>query len=35
MEVQYVPADEILKVIHSVLNQPDDIKKDFSKYVTF
>ena len=35
MEIQYVSAEEILKVINNVLNQPDDIKKDFAKYVTF
>lgn len=35
MDVQYVPADEILKVIKNVLNQPPDVIKDFSKYVQF
>jgi tripartite-type tricarboxylate transporter receptor subunit TctC len=35
MEVQYVPPEEILKVINNVLNQPEDIQKDFAKYVSF
>ncbi len=35
MEVQYVPAEEILKVIINVLNQPEDVKKEFAKYVKF
>jgi len=35
MEVEYIPADEILKVIQNVLNQPEDIVKEFSKYVKF
>ena len=35
MEVDYIPAEEIMKVIQNVLNQPDDIVKEFSKYVKF
>jgi hypothetical protein len=35
MDVKYIPAEEILKVINNVLNQPEDIKKEFAKYVKF
>ena len=35
LEFDYVPADECLKVVNYVLNQPDDIVKEFSKYVRF
>lgn len=35
MDVQYVPAEEILNVIKNVLNQPEEIKKEFAKYVKF
>ena len=35
MDVQYVPATEIIKVINNVLNQPEEIKKEFAKYVKF
>ncbi len=35
MEVEYHSGEEILKVIQEVLNQPDDIVKEFAKYVKF
>jgi tripartite-type tricarboxylate transporter receptor subunit TctC len=35
IEIQYVPAEQVLKVIYSVLNQPENIKKEFAKYVKF
>jgi len=35
MEVEYIPGEEILKTIQNVLNQPEDIVKEFSKYVKF
>ena len=35
MAVQYVPAEEILRVINNVLSQPEDVKKEFVKYVKF
>jgi tripartite-type tricarboxylate transporter receptor subunit TctC len=35
MEVEYIPADEIMKVIQNVLNQPENIVTEFSKYVKF
>ncbi|MEI9477801.1 MAG: tripartite tricarboxylate transporter substrate-binding protein [Deltaproteobacteria bacterium] len=35
MTVEYVPADECLKVVNFVLGQPDDIAKEFSKYIKF
>ncbi|MCG6534330.1 MAG: hypothetical protein L7F78_06485 [Syntrophales bacterium LBB04] len=35
MEVKFTPAEEILQVINNIISQPEDIKKDFSKYVTF
>ncbi len=35
MEVEYTSGEEIMKVIQEVLNQPDDIVKEFAKYVKF
>lgn len=35
MDVQYVPAEESLKIIGFVLSQPPDLIKEFSKYVKF
>ncbi|MFB3884269.1 MAG: Bug family tripartite tricarboxylate transporter substrate binding protein [Thermodesulfobacteriota bacterium] len=35
MEVDYTPAEEIMKVINFTFNQPEDIIKEFSKYVKF
>jgi tripartite-type tricarboxylate transporter receptor subunit TctC len=35
MEVEYVPADEVLKVLNNFLNQPPDAVKEFAKYVKF
>ncbi|MFB3883785.1 MAG: Bug family tripartite tricarboxylate transporter substrate binding protein [Thermodesulfobacteriota bacterium] len=35
MEVEYNPADDCLKVVNYLLNQPEDILKEFGKYVTF
>jgi len=35
MGVEYASAEEILKVIHFTFNQPEDIVKEFSKYVKF
>ena len=35
MTPQYVPADDCLKVINLILNQPEDIVKEFSKYIKF
>ena len=35
IDIKYVPADEILKVIYGVLDQPEDIKKEFAKYIKF
>ena len=35
MEVQFVPPDECLKLVSFVLNQPDDIVKEASKYIKF
>lgn len=35
MEVQYIPADECLKVLGYLLNQPEDIVREFSKYIKF
>ncbi len=33
MGVQYVPAEECLKVLNYLLSQPDDIVKEFGKYI--
>jgi tripartite-type tricarboxylate transporter receptor subunit TctC len=35
MEFQYTPADECLKVVNFMFNQPPEILKVFSKYVKF
>ena len=35
MEIGYIPADECLKVVDYLLNQPADIIKEFSKYIKF
>jgi len=35
MEVEYTPADECLKVINFLLNQLEDIIKEFSRYMKF
>lgn len=35
MPVNYIPADDALKVLKYVLNQPDNIVKEFGKYVQF
>jgi tripartite-type tricarboxylate transporter receptor subunit TctC len=35
MDVQYVPAEEVLKVIKNILDQPEDVKKEFAKRVKF
>ncbi|MFC1815672.1 tripartite tricarboxylate transporter substrate-binding protein [Thermodesulfobacteriota bacterium] len=35
MSVQFVPGDEYKKMIDFVLNQPEDIIKEFSKYIKF
>lgn len=35
MTVEYIPVDECLKVANYLLSQPEDIVKEFSKYVKF
>ena len=35
MEVEYIPAEECLKILDYLLNQPDDIVKEFSNTITF
>ena len=35
MTVEYVPAEECLKVVNYVLSQPEDMVKEFSKYIKF
>lgn len=35
MPVQYVPADECLKVLEYFFNQPESIVKEFSKYIKY
>jgi tripartite-type tricarboxylate transporter receptor subunit TctC len=35
MGVQYVPAEECLKVLNALMNQPNDIVKEFGKYIKF
>ena len=35
MALEYVPAQEVQKVLQYILNQPPDIVKEFGKYVKF
>jgi tripartite-type tricarboxylate transporter receptor subunit TctC len=35
MTIDYTPADECLKVLNYLFNQPEDILKEFGKYITF
>ena len=35
MDVNYLPPEECLKSLHFLLNQPEDIVKEFSKYFKF
>ena len=35
MTVEYVPADECLKVVNYVLGQPDEVVKEISKFIKF
>jgi len=35
MEIDYIPSEEILKVIQGVFSQPESVVKEFSKYVKF
>lgn len=35
MGVQYVSAEECFKVLNNLMNQPDDIVKEFGKYIKF
>jgi tripartite-type tricarboxylate transporter receptor subunit TctC len=35
IDIKYVPAEEILRTINDLLNKPEDIKKEFAKYVSF
>ena len=32
MEIEYVPGEECLKVLHHLFSQPENIVKEFSKY---
>ncbi len=35
MEVDYTPSDECLKIVAYVINQPDDVLKEFGKHIKF
>jgi tripartite-type tricarboxylate transporter receptor subunit TctC len=35
MRVEYVPPDECLKILKDIFSQPDNIVKEFSKYIKF
>lgn len=35
LTVKYAPADEYMKMLNYVLNQPEDTAKEFSKYIKF
>jgi len=33
--VEYLPTEECLKVLHNIFNQPDEVIKEFGKYIKF
>ena len=35
MGIEYVPPEECLKILHDLFNQPEDIVKEFGKYIKF
>ena len=35
MTIEYVPAEECLKTLNYVLNQPEDVVRSFGKYIKF
>jgi tripartite-type tricarboxylate transporter receptor subunit TctC len=35
MTVNYVPAEECMKALNEILNQPEEIVKEFAKYIKF
>ena len=35
MEVDYIPGDEVLRIVSDILVQPRDVVEEFQKYVTF
>jgi len=35
MDFEYVPAEKCLEIIHYILGQPDDMVKEFSRFVQF
>ena len=35
MTVNYVPAEKCMKALNEILNQPEEIVKEFSKYIKF
>jgi tripartite-type tricarboxylate transporter receptor subunit TctC len=35
IDIKYTPPQEIMKVIQNVMSQPEDVKKEFGKYVKF
>ncbi len=35
MDVDYVPAEECVKVVRDLLAQPEEIVKEFSKFIKF
>jgi hypothetical protein len=35
MVLEYIPAEETLKVLNYLLSQPEDMVKEFGKYIKF
>lgn len=35
MMVEYIPAEECMKVLDFIMNQPEDVIRDFNKYIKF
>ena len=35
VSIEYVPADETLKIVKELLSQPEDLVKEFNKFIKF
>jgi len=35
LDIQYVPADECLSKVNYIFSQPEEVVKEFGKYITF
>ena len=35
MSIEYVTAEETMKILNFILNQPEDVVRDFGKFIKF